>query len=203
MCGGRGFVVERRQGLRRQRFILTAAHCLPSLPPAHPMSYTEERTYEALLAPLGATPTVWAECQFADPVADIAILSGPDSQALFDQAEAYEEFLANKVPFVIGDAPKEGRERVVLPHGGGLFGGSFTIKTEGLGSARLLSLDGRWIECRVERRGPGLAVVEESLVASGTSGSPIMMADRAIALVSTDMLNPVLKDCLPAWFLRR
>lgn len=29
---GRGFMVERQ----RQRFVLTAAHCLPRLPPAHP-----------------------------------------------------------------------------------------------------------------------------------------------------------------------
>jgi hypothetical protein len=77
---GRGFVVERA----RQRLVLTAAHCLPHLPPANPMSHTEERTYEALLGPLGAEPTVWAECLFADPVADIAILDGPDNQALFD-----------------------------------------------------------------------------------------------------------------------
>ena len=105
---GRGFVV----GRRKQRFVLTAAHCLPKLPPAHPMSHTKERTYQALLGPLGAEPTVWAECLFADPVADIAILSGPDNQALFDQAEAYEEFLDDKVPLAIGDAPKQWRKQV-------------------------------------------------------------------------------------------
>ena len=123
---GRGFVVERR----RQRFVLTAAHCLPKLPPAHPMSHTKERTYQALLGPLGAEPTVWAECLFADPVADIAILSGPDNQALFDQAEAYEEFLDDKVPLAIGDAPKQWRKQVVLP-GGGAFS-SFAETMPGL-----------------------------------------------------------------------
>jgi hypothetical protein len=83
---GRGFVVKRRQ----QRFVITAAHCLPSLPPAHPMSYLKERTYEALLGPLGSEPTVCAECLFADPVADIAVLGSPDNQMLWEQAQAYE-----------------------------------------------------------------------------------------------------------------
>ena len=54
---GRGFVVERR----RQRFVLTAAHCLPFLPPAHPMSYTEERTYAALLGPMSGSPIMMVD----------------------------------------------------------------------------------------------------------------------------------------------
>ena len=37
----------------------------------------------------------------------------------------------------------------------------------------------------------------------GMSGSPILMDGKAIAVVSTDERNPVLRDCLPAWFLRR
>jgi hypothetical protein len=38
--GGRGFVIE----LYAERYVLTVAHCLPELPPAHGMSYTEDRT---------------------------------------------------------------------------------------------------------------------------------------------------------------
>ena len=56
------------------------------------MSYTEERTYPNLLGLLGKTESmVWAECLFGDPVADIAILSTPDRQELYDQAAAYDE----------------------------------------------------------------------------------------------------------------
>jgi hypothetical protein len=44
--GGRGFVVE---GDLEQRYIITAAHCLPWLPPSHGASYIEERTYQELL----------------------------------------------------------------------------------------------------------------------------------------------------------
>jgi hypothetical protein len=32
--------------------IVTAAHCLPHLPPAHPYSYSYERGYMKLLGPL-------------------------------------------------------------------------------------------------------------------------------------------------------
>src|SRR5262249_24072358 len=39
---GRGFVVE---GSRGKLCVITAAHCLPELPPAHAASKTEERTY--------------------------------------------------------------------------------------------------------------------------------------------------------------
>jgi len=41
---------------------ITAAHCLPDLPRCHAASLTEDRTYKALLGPLGRKPTVWAEC---------------------------------------------------------------------------------------------------------------------------------------------
>jgi len=65
---GRGFVVE---GVR-QRLVITAAHRLPHFPPSAAYSHLEERTYQDLLAPLGESPKVWAECLFADPIGDIA-----------------------------------------------------------------------------------------------------------------------------------
>jgi hypothetical protein len=60
---GRGFVV---QGARERRYVITAAHCLPHLPPAFGHSYLEERTYPRLLGPLADEPTIWAECLFVD-----------------------------------------------------------------------------------------------------------------------------------------
>jgi hypothetical protein len=76
---GRGFVVEdaerfARFGFRGDCLVVTAAHCLPFFPPCHSCSYLHERTYKALLGPLGQKPTVWAECLFADPIGDIAVL---------------------------------------------------------------------------------------------------------------------------------
>jgi hypothetical protein len=171
---GRGFVVEHGYRHERQRVVITAAHCLPFFPLAHPGSYLQERTYRDLLAPLGASPTVWAECLFADPIADVAVLGSPDDQALFDQADAYEQLMAGSTALTIIDAPKMGRERV---QGFGDY--SFEVDTPGSAPAYLF-------------------------VAGGMSGSPILSLDgRAIALMSTGGQNPILRQNLPAWFFRR
>src|SRR5438552_3247930 len=96
--GGRGFVVNGE----RDRLIITAAHCLPRFPPCHGFSYTEERTYAKLLGPLGRKkPTVWAECLFVDPVADIAVLGPPDDQELFDEYDEYDRLVAEHIPLPI------------------------------------------------------------------------------------------------------
>jgi hypothetical protein len=78
---GRGFLLDAPE-TRHKRVIVTAAHCLPHLPPAHGAAYLSERTYADLLGPLGEAPTIWTECLFADPVADIAVLTEPDGQEL-------------------------------------------------------------------------------------------------------------------------
>jgi hypothetical protein len=49
---GRGFVVEGAG----ERLVITAAHCLPSLPPALLSFGLEARTYRPLLAPVGRRP---------------------------------------------------------------------------------------------------------------------------------------------------
>ncbi len=46
----RGFVVQGD----RDRFVITATHCLPHLPLAHGAAYTHKRTYAKLLGPVGA-----------------------------------------------------------------------------------------------------------------------------------------------------
>jgi hypothetical protein len=93
---GRGFVVG-----DRERFVITAGHCLPELPPYHPASDTAERTYRALLGPVDGKPTVCAECLFADPIGDIAVLGTPDYQVLPDEAEAYQALVDAAIPVPI------------------------------------------------------------------------------------------------------
>jgi hypothetical protein len=154
---GRGFIVKdagrARLGWRYERIVITAAHCLPFLPPCHAFSYLEDRTYKALLGLLGQEPTVWAECLFADPVADIAVLGEPDSQELSEQWDAFEALVMAVTPLRIADAPKEARR------------------------AQLLSLAGEWFDCKVQHVGGPLLITDANKgIVGGMSGSPILDA---------------------------
>jgi hypothetical protein len=120
---GRGFVVEGRfpnpltrkpRGWRgpfrpspflTQRYVITAAHCLPHLPAPHRAAYTEEKTYKKLLGPLGSAPSIWAECVFVDPVADVAVLGQPDGQAFNEDVDtAWDEFIEGIEPLKLDTA---------------------------------------------------------------------------------------------------
>lgn len=191
---GRGFIVELPHSPITSRLVITAAHCLPYLPPAHRASYVEERTYGALLGPLGEQPTVWCECLFADPVADLAVLSGPDDQVLSKESDAYEQLVEPVEPFTIGAIPLKRRPqspRLAPP--------------EGESDAFMLSLDGRWFPCRVRSNGRMLTVIsQEEPIRSGMSGSPIIdVADNAIGVVAIGPNCPEaeLASCLPMWML--
>ena len=174
---GRGFLIC----LDDQIAIVTAAHCLPGLPPAHPASHAGERTYANLAGPLGANPRVWAECVFVDPIADLAVLVAPDDQELPDEYTAYLAFTKSKPSFRVG-----------------------TLERPSL--VWLFSLTGRWIPCSAARSGgsAGFAHGVEldgppAAYEQGTSGSPIVVSDGcAIGLVSVGRaLNPLLAESLP------
>jgi len=210
---GRGFVVD--LGNRQGRAVITAAHCLPQLPSCHLARYPEDETYQALLGHLGDSSSVWAACRFVDPMADLAVLIAPDSQVLHNEADAYDELLAQFDPLPIADAPVMGRETITVG------GGAITIdgqtrtsskyeierETAGVGPVHLCSLDGRWIGARVSRRHGWLWVEPGSVVIPGMSGSPILSPEgAAIGVCSTggdDVCQcPVLVDKLSAELLR-
>jgi hypothetical protein len=145
-----------------------------------------------LLAPLGSGPAVCAECLFADPNADIAVLGSPDNQALFDEAEAYEALLESADPFPISDAPERGQ-------------------------GWLLSLEGKWFGCAVDYMkfvdGPLYITHCAQPIAGGMSGSPIISAQGmaiGVVCVANDSScgdtangpNPRLVRDLPGWLLR-
>jgi len=182
---GRGFVIAPKHNRFGKRFVLSAAHCLPWLPPAHPATYTEELTYGPLLGPLGKEPSVLAECAFVDPVADLAVLRSPDNQELSEEADAYEALLEPMAPLEVADVG--GRE--VL--------------------GQLLSLKGSWFSCTLQHRGGPFWIKDaKQPIQSGMSGSPILAANgAAVGVISVSGSrdyhgpNPRLIYHLPGWLL--
>jgi hypothetical protein len=178
---GCGFVVEGAG----ERLVITAAHCLPSLPPALPSFGFEARTYGPLLALRGEAPRAWAVCRFVDPIADIAVLGSPDNP----HADDYKA--------LIGTA-------TALP-----FGDSVRHPVNFWAPARLLSLDDRWFSCTIRHFGGPLWITHaDERVLGGMSGSPIVaVAGTAIGVVCTTTSprdggpNARLSDSLPGWLL--
>jgi Trypsin-like peptidase domain len=162
---GRGFIIEQvvkfyrpERTVVKRRVVVTAAHCLRKLPPAHGPNY--EKRNEKLLRSLdGGKTRVSVECLFVDPVADIAVLGCPDDQELGDEAKAYHELTDNVPVLRIGDA-RSGRGWV-------------------------LSLDGHWVRTTLEvSSGPEGMVLSIDPTEDGTSGSPVLNdAGRAVGVV--------------------
>ena len=179
VADGRGFVVEiPRPRVGTERVVVTAAHCLPRLPAVHGVPHTQERTYANLVGPLDALrATVWAECLFVDPIADLAVLGGPDVQDLNTESEAYTE--------LIESAPSLG------------------IRASTGGAAWVLSLEGHWLKCTLERhrRGTFNLTAGAKAIQSGMSGSPIIQGGAAVGVVCLDSINPSLAAALPTWML--
>jgi hypothetical protein len=179
---GRGFVVEGAH----ERLVVTAAHCLPFLPPAMSSLGIEARTYGPLLAPRGEAPRIRAVCRFADPIADIAVL-GPANPSYGDD---YDALMATAAALPFGD-PIRHPVNFWAP-------------------ARLLSLDGRWFCCTIRHFGGPLWITHAAeRVHGGMSGSPIVAeAGTAIGVVCAVTSpreggpNARLSDNLPGWLLR-
>jgi hypothetical protein len=198
---GRGFVVESY----RERFVITAGHCLPELPPYHGASYTHERTFARLLGAVGRKrQSVWAECLFADPIADLAVLGSPDGQELYEEAQAFEKLIERAVPLPIADVPLT-RPPIALSTGETILGRP-TAECRGW----MLSLEGRWFPCSVVAHSRALSIKDAAEeIRGGMSGSPIVNDDgAAIGAVCVSTLgkkegdrNPFLARALPGWLL--
>jgi transposase InsO family protein len=89
---------------------------------------------------------------FIDPVADIAVLSEPDGQELFNEHEAYEALTDPVEPFLLGTLTFVQQERQ-LPNGN-------IIAREAEARGQMLSLDRRWFACMVKSYGGRAAAVE-------------------------------------------
>ena len=134
-----------------ERLVVTAAHCLPQMPEPHP--WADETRIWKLLAPLGEEPDIVAECRFVDPVADIAVLGSPNSQDMFEEAEAYDALVA-AAALPVGLLPR---------------------KEYAKSDAWMLSLAGRWQPCTVNyTQNFALWTKGKHKIEGGMSGSPIV-----------------------------
>lgn len=180
VADGRGFVVEiPRPRVGTEPVVVTAAHCLPRLPPAQGMSSTLERTYANLVGPLDAPrPTVSAECLFVNPIADLAVLGGPDVQELSTESEEFAELIESASPL--------------------------GIRASTGGAAWILGLEGHWLKCTLERhrRGTFNLTAGAKAIQSGMAGSPIIQGGAAVGVVCLDSISPSLAGGLPTWMLR-
>lgn len=172
---GRGFVVANTIG---QHFIITAAHCLPRYPEPHLGRYLEEETYANLIGLLNGEQNIWATLLSVDPMSDIAVFGEPNGQALSDEYDHYEAFMAAIDPISIGEPPASKQ------------------------TAFMLSLDGEWQRCCIEQRISGFVIVVEG-GDNIKSGSPIVNRNGdAVGVISTSgggrsNMNPSVIGCLP------
>jgi hypothetical protein len=183
---GRGFVVTSKGGLIYKDYVITAAHCLPERPPTASITYTWERTFKDILAPLEKEPRVWAECLFFDPVADIAVLGSPDYQDYDEQSDAYDLFIETLTALPVSDVKGEIAELLPLEEGQPMI--RAVVGVFGRGSLWLSKLN--------------------APVVGGMSGSPILMDGSAVGvLVASNETandsgpNPRLVSHLPGWLL--
>ncbi len=174
----RGFIVNARR--RGARVVVTAGHCLPDLPP--PISLIDERTYAAIIGPLGGELKVTAECLFLDLIADIAVLGTPDNRAYPEQCATFSAFVEDLTPF--------GVER---------------LDDRGEIPVRVLSLDDGWLLGRATTFGEGLFLSDCEVVGE-MAGSPIItMHGAAVGMVGPEIDMPMsrLGDRLPSWLMRQ
>ncbi|MFZ3333588.1 MAG: trypsin-like peptidase domain-containing protein [Candidatus Acidiferrales bacterium] len=173
------------------RLVITAAHCLPRMPPAHAAAYDSERTYKLLGTLDGTKKDILTECLFVNPVRDIAVLGCADDQTFEDAAEAYDE-LTEHAPFL-------------------------RIAKAQSGPGWVLALNGRWESTTITAYETSLTIGPDGPNENGMSGSPILNdAGQAVGVVvvgAEDMDcdgskqqreasgQPILVRDLPGWLV--
>jgi hypothetical protein len=174
---GRGFVLESRDS-RSPAVVVTAAHCLPYLPPPRAASRREKRTYENLLGPLQGEALVRAECVFVDPIADVAVLRAADGRSLNNRSEAFDLLLEGRKPLRLWPYLEPDADATPL---------GFVLPLAATDwQPRALSFSGHWVNV-------------DGDCESGMAGSPILSIDGSVvALVSAGVDNPILGLTLPS-----
>jgi hypothetical protein len=134
--------------------------------------------------------SIWGNLCVLSLIDDIAVFCAPDSQELSEQCKAFDQFTATAM--MVANPPT-----VISPYEWHDVPGAL---------AWVLSLDLKWLPCRVHNNGR-LLVTTGAKIEGGMSGSPILNAEGyAIGLISitgADDRGPCLASCLPPWLWRR
>lgn len=182
---GYGFVAEAENG---DRIVITSFRSASSAGPdgQDPLSYPVQPVYTARIGAFGQRPDVSAECLFANPLADLAILGAPDDERGLEEIERYYELVTGASSIGISEIPANA-------------------------SALLFSPDGEWFTCRVSRHLDGPLWIKDAAedIPCSMSGSPIFSRTGAAVGVlctthSKEASGPnarLMRD-LPAWALR-
>lgn len=141
------------------------------------------------------------------------MLGSPDNQALYDEAQAYDDLIDEASALALGDLTFVPERIPPLPDGTELIGDDIAES-----EAWLLALDGHWfrcsVTCRLGRAGPPILSIGDAAedIRGGMSGSPVLSPDgRAIGVVSHSFgdvgvggrnregASFYLRACLPNW----
>jgi hypothetical protein len=163
---GRGFLVgdHRKNGDGYiWRDVVTAVSCLPEFPSFIPFKGPERlHSYDLILGRLDEEPSLSAECRFADPVSNLAVLGS--------HSDAYNQFIHWDIAIQIAEP--------LRPYAPG-WG---PIEQD----VWLLMLNGEWIKCTATGHTNHISISgEPGLFDGALSGTPIINADgNAIGMIS-------------------
>jgi hypothetical protein len=189
----RGFIVH----TNRINYVITAAHVLPSTPPAHPGRGLKDESYPKLIGPRNAEPALPHPA--CSPIQSPTSPYSARQPGAHRRARTYEAFTAQLAPFNVDVPPPDSRLPRVRIRDAPLDFVPHTISVPGY----VLSLEGTWIDCHAAYYDGPFWVKPEEIVVRGMSGSPLInTSGAAMGVINTSNMAACLIDALPGRLLR-